>query len=207
MEHGEISDHFPTGTFKSYLMDYNGNLNELSEAERSNLLDISMSANNNWSVTLKNRSLWDSFEYMMFVVDYDNAKYYYYLYPAEYNVYNYNRVGFPLIYKFVKQNIFVPGDTNMILKSCVLLDDGYTYQYGNYKLRYSIHRMTGWDFFGGWINSSAGKWFLEINDKYYRYSPSNKRWEQWLGVHKVTENHIREHWNNSSLDSHWQKWN
>lgn len=205
LEHGEISDHFPTGTFKSYLMDYNGNLNELSEAERSNLLDISMPANNNWSVTLKNRSLWDSFEYMMLVVDYDNAKYYYYLYPAEYNVYN--AVGFPLIYKFVKQNIFVPGDTNMILKSCVLLDDGYTYQYGNYKLRYSIHRMTGWDSLGGWINSSAGKWFLEINDKYYRYSPSNKRWEQWLGVHKVTEVHIREHWNNSSLDSHWQKWN
>lgn len=205
LEHGEISDHFPTGTFKSYLMDYNGNLNELSEAERSNLLDISMPANNNWSVTLKNRSLWDSFEYMMLVVDYDNAKYYYYLYPAEYNVYN--AVGFPLIYKFVKQNIFVPGDTNMILKSCVLLDDGYTYQYGNYKLRYSIHRMTGWDSLGGWINSSAGKWFLEINDKYYRYSPSNKRWEQWLGVHKVTEDHIREHWNNSSLDSHWQKWN
>lgn len=205
LEHGEISDHFPTGTFKSYLMDYNGNLNELSEAERSNLLDISMPANNNWSVTLKNRSLWDSFEYMMLVVDYDNAKYYYYLYPAEYNVYN--AVGLPLIYKFVKQNIFVPGDTNMILKSCVLLDDGYTYQYGNYKLRYSIHRMTGWNFLGGWINSSAGKWFLKINDKYYRYSPSNKRWEQWLGVHKVTEDYIRKHWNNSSLDSHWQKWN
>lgn len=205
LEHGEISDHFPTGTFKSYLMDYNGNLNELSEAERSNLLDISMPANNNWSVTLKNRSLWDSFEYMMLVVDYDNAKYYYYLYPAEYNVYN--AVAPLLIYGFVKQNIFVPGDTNMILKSCVLLDDGYTYQYGNYKLRYSIHRMTGWKYFGGWINSSAGKWFLEINDKYYRYSPSNKRWEQWLGVHKFTEAYIREHWNNSSLDSHWQKWN
>lgn len=209
LEHGEISDHFPTGTFKSYLMDYNGNLNELSEAERSNLLDISMPANNNWSVTLKNRSLWDSFEYMMLVVDYDNAKYYYYLYPAEYNVYNWEWNPNPWIplHIFVKQEIFVPGDTNMILKSCVLLDDGYTYQYGNYKLRYSIHRMTGWDFLGGWINSSAGKWFLEINDKYYRYSPSNKRWEQWLGVHKITEDHIREHWNNSSLDSHWQKWN
>lgn len=203
LEHPEVISSQPQ-SYESYYIDLNNAFQKLESIEQ--LVNILTSEDGDWNVTLKNRKEWDKYECVVMVVDYQVAKYYYYLYPADYNVYDWEYDKWSITGKFVKKNIFVPGTTDMILNPdiCTLQDDGYTYTYGNYKLRYSINRMTGWQILGGWINSSAGKWFLKYNDTYYRYDINEQRWEEWSGINHIFAGEINEHWNTLS---YWQKWN
>lgn len=206
LEHKEYPALSPI-SLEYFCLEKNQNdITSLPENNRTSLLEVSTIPNDNWKITLKSSEQWDQYQYILLVLDYGQAIYHYYIQLQKNNVYDY------INNTFVSANKYVPGDTNTIRKTSILSEDGYTYTYNTTtQFKYSINRMTGWAVLGGWFNSSARKWFMKCENKYYRYNSSDQCWYEWKGINTAfTNNIISDYWNGTFIlqpQYYWQKWN
>lgn len=178
----------------------------------TDLITLSKPVEQNWSVKVINWDKWNSGDKVELWVEYDTFIYKYTLTAAIYNVYDYNETTG----KFELLELYIPGDTDIIRDNSKLSGDGYTYTYKtNYELRLSISRYTGWFGIGGWFRSSARKWFMKLDDKYYQYDVIDQCWYDWTGINIYSSaTYIKFHWTGKGYigisyppSSYWQKWN
>lgn len=147
--------------------------NSQIECNRNNIPTLKLEGDRPENLVIKmNASTTDftQYRYILISVDLRSVLYNFYIYPIENNVYDTEyseNAGKPYTY--------VPGDLESIKKMATLESDGYTYKFKDSKgeiceLRLSIHRKTGIGSFSGSIaGSSAGKWFMQRGNVYYKY--------------------------------------
>ena len=130
-----------------------------------------------------------SYKYVKISVDLGDALYNFYIYPVQYNVYDYE-VG----KGSADATAYAPTDIESIRKLCVLKSNdkdepiGYTYTYSTNgklndsnrcELRFSVYSKTGVGYFdGNYVDSSANKWFMRrrVNKEWVYYRLEGNKW-------------------------------
>ena len=132
-----------------------------------------------------------SYKYAKISVDLGDVLYNFYIYPVQYNVYDYelNQGSGTAI-------AYVPTDIDSIRKLCSLHNDGYTYMYArtdkknkNFELRFSVYSKTGiGSFNGNYIDSSANKWFMRCQDDTNEWIYYRLEGDKWYRFHNGKRN-------------------
>lgn len=132
-----------------------------------------------------------SYKYAKISVDLGDVLYNFYIYPVQYNVYDYelNQGSGTAI-------AYVPTDIDSIRKLCSLHNDGYTYMYArtdkknkNFELRFSVYSKTGiGSFNGNYIDSSANKWFMRCQDDTNEWIYYRLEGDKWYRFHNGDRN-------------------
>lgn len=130
-----------------------------------------------------------SYKYAKISVDLGDVLYNFYIYPVQYNVYDYE-VG----KSSADATAYAPTDIESIRKLCVLKSNdkdepiGYTYTYSTNgklndsnrcELRFSVYSKTGVGYFdGNYVDSSANKWFMRrrVNKEWVYYRLEGNKW-------------------------------
>lgn len=130
-----------------------------------------------------------SYKYVKISVDLGDVLYNFYIYPLQYNVYDYE-VG----KGSADATAYAPTDIESIRKLCVLNSNdkdepiGYTYTYSTNgklndsnrcELRFSVYSKTGVGYFdGNYVDSSANKWFMRrrVNKEWVYYRLEGNKW-------------------------------
>ena len=130
-----------------------------------------------------------SYKYAKISVDLGDVLYNFYIYPVQYNVYDYE-VG----KGSADATAYAPTDIESIRKLCVLNSNdkdepiGYTYTYSTNgklndsnrcELRFSVYSKTGVGYFdGNYVDSSANKWFMRrrVNKEWVYYRLEGNKW-------------------------------
>lgn len=130
-----------------------------------------------------------SYKYAKISVDLGDVLYNFYIYPVQYNVYDYE-VG----KGSADATAYAPTDIESIRKLCVLKSNdkdepiGYTYTYSTNgklndsnrcELRFSVYSKTGVGYFdGNYVDSSANKWFMRrrVNKEWVYYRLEGNKW-------------------------------
>lgn len=130
-----------------------------------------------------------SYKYAKISVDLGDVLYNFYIYPVQYNVYDYE-VG----KGSADATAYAPTDIESIRKLCVLKSNdkdepiGYTYTYSTNgklndsnrcELRFSVYSKTGVGYFdGNYVDSSANKWFMRrrVNKEWAYYRLEGNKW-------------------------------
>lgn len=130
-----------------------------------------------------------SYKYVKISVDLGDVLYNFYIYPVQYNVYDYE-VG----KGSADATAYAPTDIESIRKLCVLNSNdkdepiGYTYTYSTNgklndsnrcELRFSVYSKTGVGYFdGNYVDSSANKWFMRrrVNKEWVYYRLEGNKW-------------------------------
>lgn len=130
-----------------------------------------------------------SYKYVKISVDLGDVLHNFYIYPLQYNVYDYE-VG----KGSADATAYAPTDIESIRKLCVLNSNdkdepiGYTYTYSTNgklndsnrcELRFSVYSKTGVGYFdGNYVDSSANKWFMRrrVNKEWVYYRLEGNKW-------------------------------
>lgn len=130
-----------------------------------------------------------SYKYAKISADLGDVLYNFYIYPVQYNVYDYE-VG----KGSADATAYAPTDIESIRKLCVLNSNdkdepiGYTYTYSTNgklndsnrcELRFSVYSKTGVGYFdGNYVDSSANKWFMRrrVNKEWVYYRLEGNKW-------------------------------